>query len=471
MLILILATITIVALSGLAVKYILEYRNSELSITWREYAIGMAISPVVATLVALAGWSLSKSGQLNFTEYLNGWEIEAIKIQVTCSKDGPCRWEYDCEPYQVPYECNCTEDDDGNESCDTCYRTEYHDCPYVKQEFNYVVKTTLGDHTIASNVFPENPQRNRWTDTDDYENSIPNRIVSSAGTGDPAFWVDVRNRCQANQPGPVTARNNYLNYILASDRTLMREHSSDIAEYQKRNLLPELVNNVESFYHANKVSFVGMKPGNNIVWQNALEYLNASLGRELQGDMYLVVIKDDSVSVNPDRYSMALKAYWQDKERFGDDVLSKNGLVVILGTADGSTVAWSRAFTGMPLGNEKLIVVMRDGLKGQSLNPASLLGPLVSQRRGSAVAYPPNGQYGPIQKIIFGIDDPATKFKRISMSGDDGQGGYLYLKNEIQPTTGQIWSIMIIALLLCSVAWVWAANHYDTTEGRRRRRL
>lgn len=473
MLIVILSVIVATALAGLGVKYILEFKKSQARITWREYAIGMAISPLVAVLVSWAGWSMVKNSKVNFNEYWNGWEIASVKEYTQCTRDGSCRWEYDCDPYWVTVcheECSGTGDD---RSChQECHQeVRYHSCPYVNREYHFYVDSTLGRYTIAANVFPDNPQANRWR----AGHTIPQNVIASAGVGEPAHWIAVRERCEVNQPGPVTTRRDYVNYILASERTLMKEHSSDIEDYQKRNILPSLSRNIQGYYHADKVYFVGMKPNNYIVWQKALEYLNANIGYQMQGDLHLVVVKDDTIASNPDRYSMALKAFWQNKVLFGKDSLSKNAIVIVTGTTNEKTISWSRAFTGMPLGNEKFIVVMRDGLKGLSLNPETLLGPLFSQRNGNTVFYPPGGgQPGPIQRVIWGIDDPTTKFKRVSMAGDDNQGGFLYLKNEIQPSIGQIWAILIIAFLISCGVWVWAANHYDPSEAAyswRRRRI
>ncbi len=473
MFLLALSAVLIVGLIGLGVKKILEIKNSDSRITWREFGIGMMISPVVTGLVVWGGWAMARNGQLTFTEYWNGWETAAVKENTQCTKNGSCRWNYDCEPYivMVAYECNCSTDDKGHTSCSTCYRpeTRYHSCPYVSREYHFYVDSTLGRYDIATNVFPDNPESNRWTNTYDYRRSIPAGVVSRAGTGEPPFWVAVRNRIYLNQPGPVTARRDYLNFILASEHTLMKEFSGDISDYKNRKVLPELTRNVQNLYHANKVYFVGTSPHDPNKWQDALEYLNAELGVQLQGDLHLVIIKNDFVSSNPDRYTLALKAYWQDKETFGKDALSKNAIVVLVGTADGSSVSWSRAFTGMPLGNERLIVVMRDGLKGSPLTYESLIGPVSSRRDAKGTFYPSeNNRVGKIQRIVSGWDDSGTKFKRIEMSGKDGQGGFLYLKNEIQPSTGQSLVILIITILICSGAWVWAAKNYDQSEVRTR---
>ncbi len=451
MFLVILAALVAIALAGLATKYILEYRKSTAQITWREYAIGMAISPLTVILVVWIGWSVAQNNLMTFQEYWNGWENSAVKEFTQCSRDGPCRWEYECDPYLCSYECGGYEGsgDKRHYVSKTCWKTCWHDCPYVKQEYDFYVDTTLGRYIIATNMFPTNPQANRWRPS----KQIPDHTISNAGTGEPSFWVEAHNRCLANQPGPVTARREYPNYVLASEHTLMKEHSGDIADYRAKNLLPPLTHTVRDFYHADKISFVSWHAPNPKIWQNALEYLNAGLGKQLHGDLHLVIVKSDFVSANPERYILALKAYWQDKTVFGNNALSKNAIVIVIGTNDGTTVSWSRAFTGMPLGNEKLIIVMRDGPKGLALLPDVLIWQ--SQRNGSKSV---------IQRILWGLDDPGTKFKRVSMSGKDGQGGFLYLKNEIQPTTGQMWTIFILTFLPCCAVWWWAAIHQDKSE-------
>ncbi len=464
MLILLLGVIVAVALTGLAVKAIQDSYRSGPRITWREYAIGMALAPFFAALVAWAGWAIARNNLMTFTEYWNGWETAAVKEQTVCHRDGSCRWDYNCDPYLCPYECGGFEGTGNNRHyvSRTCWKTCWHSCPYVNAEYEYFVDTTLGRYTIASGVFPESPQAHRWRVTE----SIPQSIINAAGVGDPAFWVATRDRCQADQPGPVTARREYKNYILASDHTLMKEHSSDVISYRQRNLLPPLAHGVTAYYHADKISFVGWQPSDRAVWQSALEYLNAALGSQLQGDLRLVIIKDDRVAENPERYALALKAYWQDKASFDDGCFSKNGLAVLIGTADGTTVSWSRAFTGMPLGNEKLIVLLRDGLKGQPLTSGALIGPAFAKRSYGKVAYPPDGQSSALQRMLWGLDDPSAKFTRVSMSGKDGKGGFLYLKNDIQPTARQTWTIFAVTFVLCCVVWVWASFHEDPSGNR-----
>ena len=79
MFLVIVAAIAAVALAGLCVQWILNVRGSNARITRREYLIGIAISLVVAVLVAWGGWALVRDSKLTFREYWNGWEVAAVK--------------------------------------------------------------------------------------------------------------------------------------------------------------------------------------------------------------------------------------------------------------------------------------------------------------------------------------------------------------------------------------------------------
>ncbi|HXV26524.1 MAG TPA: hypothetical protein VD862_00635 [Candidatus Paceibacterota bacterium] len=457
----ILTAILAAALAGLVIRYALLRWSRDLRITWSEYTVGMlAISFVVSPVVAVVGWKVVQGNNLSFNEYWNGWETKAVKQRIECTRDGPCYWEYNCDPYRCnPHDCNCvcvSRDEDGrctSESCDTCWDTCYHDCPYVTDEYDYLVDSTIGPFTIASHVFPVNPDSHRWR----AGTRVPDEVIARAGVGDPLFWTDAKRRCDADVPGPVTRRSAYDNYVLASEGTILKEYSGDIADYRDAGLLPRLNGSVQEYYHADKVYFVGFRPADAPAWNRAAEFLNAQLGRELQGDLHLVVIRDGKVTANPDRYAYALKAHWQDKAEYGDDTLAKNGIVILIGTADGATVAWSRAFTGMPMGNEKLLVVLRDGLKGLPLHAVDLIGPGASQRVGAVTRHPRNIAPAALERVLWGLDDASTKFTRLEMTGPDGQSGYLYLRDEIRLSENQTYGVFAVVLAACLLVWLFFA--------------
>ncbi|OGN30666.1 MAG: hypothetical protein A3I26_03520 [Candidatus Yanofskybacteria bacterium RIFCSPLOWO2_02_FULL_43_10] len=460
--------ILIAALAGLAIKFFLDYQRNNLEITWGEYGLGLlAISFVLTPLIVWAGWSVVRSSNLSFNEYRNGWELQAVAEPVQCARDGPCWHEYDCDPYivMVSYQCNCTTDKDGRSSCSTCWRpeTRYHDCPYVTVETSYSVQTTLGSYTIAEHRFPENPQSHRWRTS----KNIPQYVIDRVGVSEPQFWQAADVRVRAGKPGPVTARASYDNYILASDSTILNQYSGEVEKLLAVKMLPELSHGLYDYYMARKAYSVG--PTLRVdtgAWSEKVAYLNAALGSELQGDLHVVLIHDADlrkVGSSPDEYALTLKAYWQNTKHFQKDALSKNTIVVVVGTKDGESVSWVRAMIGMPLGNERMITEIRNSLVGVPFLPEAVIGgirghfEIYGQKVKSSQEV--NGRLG---SIIWGRELKETRFRRVSMSSkdpDDFGQGFRYLANEIQLTWFQHGMILFLSLLGCGVVWYAAAAH------------
>ncbi len=466
--------------AGLATKFFLDHSHSYKEITWNEFLIGtIAIVIAVVPLSVYSGWKIAKANNLSFNEYWNGWELKTVAQPIQCSRDGPCWYEYDCDPYvvQVPYECGYYSGSGENRHyvSKTCYRSEtrYHSCPYVKTETNYFIQTTLGDYTIAEHRFPNDPQSQRWRS---YVN-IPDYIIQKAGIAEPPFWLRAKERVESGNPGPVTKRVRYDNYILASDRTILQQFSSEIEAYHSQGLFPDLQRNIQDFYSANKVYFVGYQPTSAVEWQKKLEYFNAGFGTDLEGDLHLVVVRDERISRNPDAYLLALKSYWQNPKIFGKDAVSKNSLIVVVGTEDNKVVSWARAITGMPLGNELLIAAIRDSIKNIPLSPNVLLGDVRGKfvsRKGKgndqlyyASAAAVHQSSGIFNRLLWGLDNPAAKFQRVHMGNKNGSGGFEYLANEIELTRGQRIGILVGAFFSSMGVWLIAILAGDRPWRRR----
>ncbi len=418
----------------------------------RELAVTTCI--MCFLVLPLTGWvgkEVAVSNQVSFYESWNGWETAAQKLVTTCYEDGSCAHHYDCDPY----ECGewVTDYDDKGKPVGKHYesRTCYHSCPYCTEEWTFVVKSTVGDFTIAANNLPTDPDSHRWR----WSHSVPSYLPS----GVPDFWWAVKQRLDAGNPGPVTVRKSYDNFILASQKTNLHKFSGDIDGYLKAGLLPALVREANLYarpadvrnsgdqyaaYMLNRVYQVGVKvPGD---WDEAINRFNAEFGTQLQGDLHIVIVDANKV-LNPDNYMGALLAYWEGST-FKKEALSKNAVVIVLGTRDGKTVDWARAGTGMPLGNEALVVQLQFDLKGANLDPATLLGyPKARVVSESKVDIQPAGSL--LEKILWG----PHKFARVHMKGNDGQSGFLYLQNEIEPTTGQKIGILFVMFLLSCGAW------------------
>ncbi len=433
----------IVMLIGAAIKIFLDKTDHEAKINNEEFWIASAVLLVVVIpLTAYIGTKASISNQVTYNENWGGYELSADWQHITCSEDGPCVHTYDCDPYQVWVDDSYT-DDKGNYHSQGHYETRYHDCPYTDEEWTFTINTTLGRYTIASHNLPTNPDQHRWDRTE--------RVPARYESGIPEFWQAADNRLKHGIHGPVTARRQYDNYILASQHTILQRYSSDVDRYKKAGLLPDLNQQaIYDFYYSNRVFFVGTQPSGD--WQGAINRFDAALGASRQGDLYLVIVNANTI-LDPDNYSGALTAYWQSKA-YGKDALSKNGIIVVLGTRDGQTVSWARATTGMPEGNEDMVLDVQNMLKGAPLNPQSILGNPNGQFNGNELMV--QHTQGALENILWG----AHPFTRVHMKAH-GQGavGYAYLLREIQPTTGQRIFILVLMAIFGVIGWIVCIVH------------
>lgn len=428
---------------GYAAKLYLEKTNSVKQITNKEFLIAGAVMLVlVLPGTAMIGRHMAINNQVTFTENWTGWETNVTWEKIKCERDGWCKRCYDCDPYKVEYDCSYYEDDGkgGRRRVQkTCEETKYHSCPYTDYEWTFVVHTTLGDYTIAYHNLPTDPDNHRWRRWV--------RVPSHYASGVPEFWSAARARLAAGNPGPVTARKSYANYILASQSSILKRFNTEVDHYSKAGLFPEIARsaNLYGFYYLNRAYFVGVTPPAGD-WQAAINRFNAAFGTLLQGDLHLVVVDANKVT-NPDNYAGALTAYWQSA-KFDKEALSKNGVVVVLGTKDGKTVDWARATTGMPMGNEHLLLQIQHDLKGADLNPATLIGnPTAKVVSNSKVEVSLTSSA--LEEILWG----RNKFERVRMGGDDGESGFKYLLTEIEPTFGQKVFILVMMMFFAAIAW------------------
>lgn len=421
--------------------WIFSNKQVDCRLSWLPASIALAFCAFIVVPWGLHIGNNSLRQGTKFNEFWNGYETAAVVSVEKCERDGSCSHEYDCDPYEVS-ETYYTTDSDGERHRHTRHVTKYHDCPYVTEEYSYSVQTTLGNYSVYNGAFAVDPVS--WSG----KRSIP----SSVQRGEPELWKAAKARLDASNPGPVTVRKTYDNFILSSQETLLRKFSDDVDHYKEAGLLPALVRNTYNLYQADKVAFVKYQPTDPAAWQLALGRLNGAAGIELQGDIYLV-LADVAVIDNPDAYVGALAAYWQSKE-LGKDALSKNAVVVVVGV-DNEKVGWARSFTGMPRGNEGLVVDIASNLKGLPATPDAVLGqPYVVIGNGpdfkDGVKITLGS--GAVERALWG----PNKFVRVSMSGKDGGMGYKYLADEIELSASQkrgiVTPITIFQFFVWSVA-------------------
>lgn len=421
-------------------------------ITRVEFVIGALVCAlIVVPVTVVLGNKLALSNNLTYHEYWSGYEVTANRNDVECHRDGSCRYTYRCDPYEVTEIVTVMNADGKGSHTETRTHTEYHHCPESTVEWNFSIDTTLGHFDIET-TFPDNAQPWRG-----------DRVRGDVRQGTPPFWQAASDRIQRGDPGPVTVRKDYENYLLASQSSILHKHSADVEQF--RPILPAPSSGLRDYYYADKAYFVAGAGADERAWSDAVMRFNAAFGSDLQGDLHVVIARLGADVA--DTFTGALEAYWTGPT-FGRDALSKNALVVVLGT-DGTTVTWVRAFTGMPRGNEALLADLQRELKGKPLDPATVVGaPKGTITDGQFAGL--SLSHGVIESQVWGVD----RFARVCMKcAGSSVGGYTYLGGEIQPTTGQKVLIVGVAVLFSLI--VWAAlvaigtkedDHDDNDRGR-----
>lgn len=415
------------------------------------FTVSLLAGLLAVTIAGPATWAIAttimKNDEQTFQEFWGGYESGTSFTTQQCERDGYCRNEYKCDPYLYTYTETYT-DSKGKTKTRTKTETRYHDCPYSSQETTYTIGTTLGDYSAGT--FMTGPQYRG-------DRAIPGGQV----TEPPAVWSAAKNRVDSGQPGGVFKQSAYKNYILASETSILKRYSADIDRYKADGLLEPIEKSLHDIYQMQKVQFLG-NPAISEAQRGELSkdamYLSAALGTEAQGDLRMVFVDANKVKrAEAEKYGLTLMAYWQSAE-MAKFATPKNAVIVIVGvdTEDGKPVAdWTRAYTGMPVGNERLTADIKSKLTGEVIDDKFIGRPVLLP---GAENITKTG--GILESALFG----PNKFERISMDAvDEGDigSGFEYLGAGWEPDAGQQTLIFILSavfsiMLLVPLAF-WAA--------------
>ena len=446
--------VSLISLSAGATTAFLLWRFApeEWQITLREYVVGsLVILLAVAPLTTWAASTIAKNAQIgDYIEFQNGSVVSATRQDVECEYNGSCQNHYDCDPYLVPV-TTCTSDDKGNMSCKTTLVTRYNSCPYATVEHNFYVSDSLGDrHTIALGWLDEDPEV--WSNESNRQ-SIPDYLQ----LGVPAYWQQAYDSIMANRPLPVTKIITYDNYILADDQSLLKAYNDAIEEYKSKGWLPDhtqnLKNPVTPEFTAKKFNFVGETLPNDEAWQDAVNRLNAKLSMTLQGDLHVVAIDATKVSLaDSEKYTNTLLAYWQS-DTYGKKSLARNTIVLVIGVQDGK-VDWSRAKTGVPLGNDSMLSALSSRLAGQAFAPDTLIGsPGATIVDGKPQYQLSQGLVDQIITVDYPFERPCT-----DCANNGESGGFVYIKPEVHLSFWSKFWTGLSVFVLTSVIWILLAR-------------
>jgi hypothetical protein len=322
---------------------------------------------------------------------------------------------------------------------------EYESCPYATAEYTYWLNDSIGQQIpVASHLFSANPQE--WRRGSGIPGDVPR--------GEPQYWLDMKAAIERGDNPPSTKVNEYVNYLLSASDSLLKAYSDKIESYREKGLMPDHTLNMKSnpIYNghlADKAVFVKMDPGADQyrAWQEALNKLNSQLGTERQGDLHMLAVPASEID-NPDDYTNALLADWQSRQ-YGKEGLAKNAIMLVVGvTADGKSVEWARAKTGIPDGNGEMLAALSLQLEDVKFTPQDLLGgpkATCNSENGGNLTFTPTD--GAVEQIVL-RDYP---FQRPCMmcedEGDTGQG-YVYLKDSALLPAWAPWVLGIVVFVV-----------------------
>ena len=215
---------------------------------------------------------------------------------------------------------------------------------------------------------------------------------------------------------PATVENGYNNYLLADKDSIIRKDLE--TKFDKQ--VPKYPG-IHSLYKRNPVISNGVKIPEG--WQKTFAEMNSKLGAKKQVDVVVLLTK-----VKDPTYAQAVESKWL----FGP----KNAFTVVIGT-DGNTVTWARGVTLSKV--EELKILIRDELEGKPLKEVpSIVNSLVSKH-----------------------------FTRTPMSN------YEYLEKSTSLSTGWMWFLYILAVLLSGgiVLWMHSQDVFGDENILRRKRL
>jgi len=266
----------------------------KVSITWLETAAQIGI----ASLILAAVWFAGSYAQTHDTEIWNG--------EVTSK-------HRDHGTYEQAYDCFCTTDEDGYQSCQTCYETHY--------TVDWYLKTTIDKIRI------------------DYEDSTWRNVYN---TPDPQDYVD------AYVGEPCSTTYSYTNYIKAVPDSLFNMEAAEYAQFD--NLIPYYPE-VYGKYHVDHVITMGM--GSNVEIQDWNNYLAGKLKKlSAAAEANVIIIL---VNTADQTYRHALETAWLGGK--------KNDVIVIAGVTNYPKIDWVDTITlGQNSGNGLMTVKIRDEL-------------------------------------------------------------------------------------------------------------
>lgn len=218
------------------------------SITWKEFAIQVAVQMVVAGTTAACVYHMNTSDD----EVLTGNVTSKQREWTSCEHSYPCNCRQECTGSGKNRSCSTV--------CDTCYE-HFND-------YNWAVNVSTGDKLLISRV-------------------------DRQGVREPARFSSV----VIGEPAAV--EHGYTNYVKAAPDTLFRRQGL-VEKY--KGILPKYPGEVYDYYRINRL--VGSAQAAH-AWNKELFELNAEIGNKWQANVAVVMTQGQ-----PREWFYALEEWW-----------------------------------------------------------------------------------------------------------------------------------------------------------------
>ena len=382
-----------------ALKYFRQY------FAWWEYLIPPAGTVMIILLCKLC----IKTSLVNDTEYWGSLIVKARYYEY---------WEsWVTKTCSETYECNCTTDNKGHRTCQTC--TRYYDCSYCDENSAYWVAYDDAGNSWRISKEYYNYLQQKWRATPQFVD-MHRDIDDSHGCGKDGDAYDiVWNGTIETSEASVTTHS-YTNRVQASHSSFKLPNVSkkEAKTYQLYDY-PSIYNHYKQKVVLGLDSVYGKQEVERI--ETLYQYFNGYYGKRNKIKLFVCLFYNKPQSV-----SYKQEAYW--------DGGNQNELVVCIGMDKQKTLQWVRVFSWT---NEKRIGIdIREDVMNMSI-------------------FKPDSVYTVIQKAV-GVSDVHRSFKK----------DFSYLRIDLP--NWALWVIWIFALLVSGGTFYWCySNEFeDNTKPR-----
>ena len=258
------------------------------TITWKEYAVIMAVMFFITPILYLMAYN----ADLNDQEVLSGKVVSKAQVPV------PCEHSYKCNPYYVSVSHSVYHrvGKSGYYSHYTTMEKRWHTCYEHARDYSWKVQTSFKSYDIGR------VDRQGLVEPPRYTQSI---------IGEPAYDYHT-----------------YKNYVKAAEFSLFSENKNFNDSMYTVPTYPQIYD----YWRIDKAFFVkGKSVSVNPVYSKGLGEINARIGSTKQVNLIMIATNSNQNEI----YAISKK--WKG--------LKKNDFVIVVGTQDFHKIDWVRAIS------------------------------------------------------------------------------------------------------------------------------